>query len=124
MMQRHVRPVMWVVRCVAVLACGPVGTTGIQAEDGPEHRGNGAPGDLLCLDSKTGEVLWKKNYLTDYHARTEQWPAWWGFSSPPLVDGDRLICLVGGYPDAGVVAFDKRTGKELWRSVSGEFAPG
>ena len=226
MMQRHVRPVMWIIRCVAVLACGWAGITGIRAEDWPEHRGKGdlgvwnetgiletfppgglsvrwrvpiksgdtspvvangrvfvadfvyttrpfgteramaldektgkilwiqewtadytgigqtrgphatptvdddrvyflgAPGDLLCLDSKTGEVLWKKNYLTDYHARTEQWPAWWGFSSPPLVDGDRLICLVGGYPDAGVVAFDKRTGKELWRSVSGEFAPG
>jgi outer membrane protein assembly factor BamB len=84
----------------------------------------GNVGALLCLDVKTGEVLWKKNYRTDFHARTEQWPAYWGWSSAPLVDGDKLLVQVGGYPDAKVVAFDKRTGSELWRSLSGDYAPG
>jgi len=32
-----------------------------------------------------------------------------------LVDGERLIAIVGGEPDALVVAFDKRTGEEIWR---------
>ena len=31
-----------------------------------------------------------------------------------------LIALVGGRPDAKVVAFDKLTGKELWRALSSE----
>ena len=84
----------------------------------------GAAGDLLCLDVKTGEVLWKKNYRIDYGARVEHWPGYYGFSSPPLVDGDWLLVEAGGYPDAKVLAFDKRTGKEIWRALSGEFAPG
>lgn len=84
----------------------------------------GNVGDLLCLDVKTGEILWKKNYRTDFHPRSDHWPAYWGWSSAPLVDGDKLLVQIGGYPDAKVVAFDKRTGKELWRALSGETAPG
>jgi outer membrane protein assembly factor BamB len=39
------------------------------------------------------------------------------------VDGDKLICLVGGSDDRLVVAFDKKTGKELWavESCPGDF---
>ena len=37
--------------------------------------------------------------------------------SAPLVDGDRLITVVGGEPDALVVAFDKHTGEEVWRAI-------
>src|SRR5262249_20234458 len=47
----------------------------------------------------------------------EMEPPLWGFSGHPLVDGDRLICLVGG-KGALVVAFDKNTGKEIWRKLS------
>jgi outer membrane protein assembly factor BamB len=49
-----------------------------------------------------------------------KWAFDWGFASAPLVDGDRLICLVGGKPDAFVVTFDKMTGKELWRALSSD----
>ncbi|MCA9047601.1 MAG: PQQ-binding-like beta-propeller repeat protein, partial [Planctomycetaceae bacterium] len=38
-------------------------------------------------------------------------------AASPLVDGNRLITLVGGPSGALVVAFDKATGKELWRSL-------
>src|SRR5207249_3056872 len=38
-------------------------------------------------------------------------------AAPPLRDGDRLICMVGGDGSA-VVAFHKDTGKELWRNLS------
>ena len=41
----------------------------------------------------------------------------WGVTSAPLVDGDRLIALVGGVAGALVVAFDKHSGEELWRSL-------
>jgi outer membrane protein assembly factor BamB len=40
----------------------------------------------------------------------------WGFSSHPLIHANRLICLVGG--NGGLVmAFDKDTGKEIWRAL-------
>jgi outer membrane protein assembly factor BamB len=41
----------------------------------------------------------------------------WGFAAHPLLDGDKLICLVGGEGSV-VVAFHKDTGKELWRALS------
>ncbi|HYG35924.1 MAG TPA: PQQ-binding-like beta-propeller repeat protein, partial [Clostridia bacterium] len=43
----------------------------------------------------------------------------WGFSSNPLLDGNKLICLVGG-AGSTVVAFDKDTGKENWRALTAE----
>jgi outer membrane protein assembly factor BamB len=41
----------------------------------------------------------------------------WGFAGHPLIDGNRLICLVGGKGSVAV-AFDKDTGKELWKNLS------
>ena len=52
--------------------------------------------------------------MTDYESGLPQW----GFAAAPLVDGDKLICLAGGTNDRLVVAFDKKTGKELWASQS------
>ena len=34
----------------------------------------------------------------------------------PIVDGDQLICQVGSAFGAGVVCFEKRTGKVIWKS--------
>ncbi len=80
----------------------------------------GAMGDLLCLRVSDGSIVWRKQYQQDYAASLPTW----GFVAAPLVDGDQLIALVGGAPDAKVVSFDKRTGEELWRSLSGETEPG
>ena len=70
-------------------------------------------GDLLCLDSATGRVVWQKNFVRDYGAEAPLY----GFASPPLVDGDRLITMVGGQGQA-VVALDRHTGRELWKAGS------
>jgi len=76
----------------------------------------GTMGDLYCLDARRGTVIWKQDFKkAPYEAKTP----FWGFSGHPLVDGKRLICLVGG-KDSALVAFDKDTGKELWRSLPGE----
>jgi outer membrane protein assembly factor BamB len=77
----------------------------------------GADGKLFCLNVITGEIVWKKDYVADYHANRKMWGFDYGFSSAPLVDGPRLICLVGGQPDAKIVAFDKVTGREIWRAL-------
>ncbi len=73
----------------------------------------GAMGDLLCLDAQTGKVIWSKNFPRDYHAPVPVW----GFAAHPLLDGDRLICLVGGNGSVAV-AFHKDTGKEIWRALT------
>src|SRR6478672_2958157 len=52
----------------------------------------GAMGDLYCLDVHKGKVVWSKNVRKQYGVETPVW----GFAASPLLDGDRLICLVGG----------------------------
>lgn len=73
----------------------------------------GCEGHLSCLDAKTGTVLWKKDFQKDYDAKTPIW----GFCGHPLVEGKTLYCVVGG-KDALVVAFDKDTGKQLWKALN------
>jgi outer membrane protein assembly factor BamB len=80
----------------------------------------GGSGVLLCLESRTGNVVWKKDYVRDYGM---QMPTW-GITSAPLIDGERLITIVGGQPDAKVMAFDKLTGKEIWRALASDSEQG
>ena len=89
--------------------------------DGDQVYAVGASGIMTALRVETGEVVWRTSFVDDWGADVPQW----GFSTAPLVDGDRVITLVGGQPDAKVVAFDRTTGDELWRSLSSvESGPG
>jgi outer membrane protein assembly factor BamB len=87
-------------RCSPVVAGGKVYTVG-------------AMGHLFCLDTKDGTVVWSKEFLKEYPMNIPVW----GFAGHPLLDGDRLICLVGG-KGAVAVAFHKDTGKEVWKALS------
>jgi outer membrane protein assembly factor BamB len=98
-------------------AFGPRATPTV---DGDRVYFAGADGKLLALRAASGEILWKKDFVADFGARPMTWAWNWGFSSSPIVHDNLLIALVGGNPDAKVVAFDKMTGKEIWRSISGE----
>lgn len=82
----------------------------------------GAEGHLFCFDAGTGTVAWSRELKKDYGISTT--PVW-GFSANPLLDGDRLICLVGG-KGTTVVAFDRETGKEVWKALDsgGNHGPG
>jgi outer membrane protein assembly factor BamB len=70
-------------------------------------------GDLLCLESETGRVAWRKNFVRDYRAESPLY----GFAAAPLVDGDRLLVMVGG-KDQTVMALDRHTGRDLWKNVT------
>ena len=100
-----------------VFAIGPRATPTV---DGDRVYVLGTMGQLFALDVQTGRVLWQKDYVKDYDAAVPSW----GMVGAPLVDGDRLIALVGGEPNAKVMAFDKMTGKEIWRALSSDWEPG
>jgi outer membrane protein assembly factor BamB len=72
----------------------------------------GTEGDLYCLNADNGEVVWSRQLKKDYDTKAPVW----GFSAHPLLDGQKLICMVGG-KGSTVVAFDKDTGKEIWRAL-------
>jgi outer membrane protein assembly factor BamB len=73
----------------------------------------GAMGDLLCLEAATGKLLWRVNVRERYNAPTPVW----GWAAHLLVDGDRVITLVGGEGSAAV-ALHKDTGKEVWKALT------
>ncbi len=72
----------------------------------------GAEGTLLCLEIGNGKVVWRRDFTKDFGARTPTW----GFAAHPLLDGDRLICLVGA-SNGLAMAFHKDTGEVLWRAL-------
>jgi outer membrane protein assembly factor BamB len=72
---------------------------------------NGITGLLTCFNAKNGDILWQVDTLKEYKAKN----LFFGRASSPLIDGDSIYLNVGG-PGAGVVAFDKDTGKERWKA--------
>lgn len=73
----------------------------------------GAEGKLHCLDLATGNVVWQRDTGRDWEVP----PAFFGVGSSPVLEGNLLLVIVGGQPNAGIVAFDPKTGKTVWESV-------
>jgi outer membrane protein assembly factor BamB len=73
----------------------------------------GAEGVLLCLNLADGSLVWRRDTAKDFTVPE----AFFGVGSSPLLLGDKLIVMVGGQPNSGVVAFEAKTGKTLWESI-------
>jgi outer membrane protein assembly factor BamB len=65
---------------------------------------------LHCLDAKTGKQIWSRNLVADYKTII---PPWYNGQNP-LLEPDRIVIATGGA--AIMVALDKATGKEIWRT--------
>jgi outer membrane protein assembly factor BamB len=95
---------------------GPRGTPTV---DGELVYALGTEGDLVCLEAATGKERWRKSLVNDFGGRVM---TGWKFSESPLVDGDRLV-VTPGAKDAALVALDKKTGKEIWRTSLPDLGP-
>ena len=73
----------------------------------------GAEGKLVCLDLTTGKLVWQRDTAKDWEIP----PAFFGVGSTPILEGGRLIVMIGGQPNSGMVALDLNNGKTLWESV-------
>ena len=87
---------------------GPRGTPTI---DGKRLYAQGLNGDVACLDLESGKILWQKNVLKTFKGGRPGW----AICESVLIDGQKMICTPGGQ-GATMVALDKITGDELWRS--------
>ena len=94
----------------------PLGPRATPTVDGDHAYTLGAVGHLFCFNVKSGDVVWQKHLPTEFGTEL---PAW-GMAGAPLVDGEQLIVLAGGKPDALVVSLDKNTGDERWRALDGK----
>ncbi|MGD9644107.1 MAG: PQQ-binding-like beta-propeller repeat protein [Pirellulales bacterium] len=71
----------------------------------------GPHGNLVCLAANNGKIVWQRHLHNDFAGPVPHW----GFCESPLIDGNKLICTPGG-PDAAIVALDKKTGADIWRT--------
>jgi outer membrane protein assembly factor BamB len=69
-------------------------------------------GNLVCLSTNDGHVVWKKNLKEEYQMKETS------VDASPLIEGDLLILMLGGKGGAGIVALDRNTGREVWRALN------
>jgi len=87
---------------------GPRGTPTV---DGDRVYALAADGSLVCVEAATGKKIWGFNMVSRYGGEVPHW----GISESPLIDGARVIVQPGG-SGASIVALDKMSGKEVWKS--------
>jgi outer membrane protein assembly factor BamB len=69
----------------------------------------GSDGDLACLETASGKIVWQTNVRKTFGGM----PGKWAYAESPLVDGDTLVCTPGG-ETATIVALSKKNGDPLW----------
>jgi outer membrane protein assembly factor BamB len=72
----------------------------------------GAEGMVHCFDFATGKPLWKVDVKAEFRSPN----GFFGMACSPLVEGAAVLLNVGGEQGAGIVAFDKLSGKLLWQA--------
>jgi outer membrane protein assembly factor BamB len=83
----------------------------------------GLAGMLTCADAATGKVLWQHDCLKEYWGVVkgddgdDAWFPPCGASASPLVDGNVVIVPVGGTMAGTFTAFDRATGKIVWKAL-------
>jgi outer membrane protein assembly factor BamB len=70
----------------------------------------GATGMFVCLDAKTGDVIWERNILEDANATNLQW----AMSASPLIVDDLVVVLPGGANSWSVAAYKYQSGDVAW----------
>jgi len=68
-------------------------------------------GNLAALDAEKGTLIWSADYMKDFGSKKLRW----GHAGSPLIEGELLFVNVG-VEGASVVAFNKATGKVVWKS--------
>ena len=71
----------------------------------------GALGHFTCVDAATGKPIWNKDLRAEEKAEIPTW----GLAASPLVWNDLVIVHAGAKPAGCLVAYDRRSGKLVWR---------
>ncbi len=81
-------------------------------------------GDVVCLDTAKGEERWRRSLVEDFggYLMKAMGSYQWRFSESPLVDGGRVM-VTPGHIEALMVALNKDTGEEIWRTAGRRLGP-
>ncbi len=79
------------------------------AYDGERLYVAGMKDVLVCLDARSGDILWKRDFVAETGSKLPQF----GFASSPLVVGDHIFVQAG----ASFTKLDKFTGETVWQTL-------
>jgi outer membrane protein assembly factor BamB len=81
-------------------------------------------GSVVCLKTPTGEEVWRRSLPDDFggYLMKAMGSYDWRFSESPLVDGNRVV-VTPGHIEALMVALNKTTGEEIWRTQGRRLGP-
>ncbi|MCP4888350.1 PQQ-like beta-propeller repeat protein [Rubripirellula sp.] len=71
-------------------------------------------GQLYCLNTKTGEEVWKRHLKDDLDGNKADS---WGYSESVTIDGEKLICTPGGGSNT-LIALNKLNGELIWNCAN------
>ena len=92
------------------------GARGTPTIDGDRVYAISTEGGLVCLDAKNGKEVWRKSLASDFGGvMSAGQNVHWKFSESPLIDGDKILATPGS-ENAAIVALNKKTGAEIWRT--------
>lgn len=94
-------------------AAGP--RAAVTIDEGKAY-GLGATGRLHSINVSDGSVVWENDLIKSYQISRDRMPTW-GIAPSPIVVGELVIIQLGA-KQACVVAFNKLTGDEVWRSLN------
>lgn len=77
----------------------------------------GTMGHFKCFDATNGDVIWEHDCDKEYRISADRRMPIWGIAASPLIY-ENLVIVHLGTVDSSVVGFDKKTGKEVWRSMN------
>jgi outer membrane protein assembly factor BamB len=114
-----------VLRCLDLQTGKEEWTCGYEAPGKVDHNGSrssptvddkyvftvGVFGRLTCFSKDTHKIIWSKELLKDYGGKL---PAWAVAQSPAMYKDSVIVAPQS--PSVGLVAYEKGTGKELWKS--------
>jgi outer membrane protein assembly factor BamB len=75
----------------------------------------GIGGELVCLETQDGRIVWQRSLENDLGGAAPNW----GYAESVLIDGPWLVCTPGG-AKATLAALSKADGKPVWTSPIGD----
>jgi len=92
--------------------------------DGDRLYVTNTEGDVISLEAATGKEVWRVSMTEAYESYLMKAMGSydWRYTESPLVDGNKVI-VTPGHIRAMIVALDKKTGEEIWKTAGGRIGP-